>query len=159
MTPDIYILKTYCELLSSGKGYANHKMYKQSEKKNCCKIAKQTDRIQCVLTCLLTSKQTVVNMSDCVGSFPVSNTLKALECQNSPSPAGRSLGSRDYKMPLLYANIHTCVCLSVCLLQFYLNPYISFMYEYIFTKFTQNIFRYDLHKIYITSKACLTVMF
>ena len=44
MTPDINILKTYCELLNSGKGYANDKMYKQSEK-NCCKIAKQTDRI------------------------------------------------------------------------------------------------------------------
>ena len=32
MTPGIYILKTYYKCLSSGKGYANHKMYKQSEK-------------------------------------------------------------------------------------------------------------------------------
>ena len=75
MTPDIYILKTYNELLSSGKGCANYKMYKQREK-NCCKIAKQSDWIRCVLTCLLISKQIVVNMLDRVGSFPVCNTLK-----------------------------------------------------------------------------------
>ena len=38
MTPGIYILKTYYERLSSGKGYANHKMYKQSEKKTVVKL-------------------------------------------------------------------------------------------------------------------------
>ena len=55
------------------------------------------------------------------------------------SPAGQGLLSEDYETLSVWA----CLRLCVVLLCFYLNCYISFIYEYIFTKFAENVYGYE----------------
>ena len=45
-------------------------------------------------------------------------------------------GLGDYETP----SVHACMHVRVCLSHFYINLYISFIYEDIFTKFAENVY-------------------